>query len=239
MSTPLTKMEIIASCNVNALIEILRSELMANVAEIPQDLKENKAWLLWKTTEINPTTGKFNKIPFYPLSCQRRQGLQGGAGDLANLGTWDEVITAFNTDESFAGVGFAVLPGWNIVALDVDHCISNNKVRDDVAQIVDETYSEVSPSGTGIRAFWRGEAKNGQNKVSGFELYHSSQFVTVTGHWNTDGPIATLTDTKRAQLEALSLATDKPSKPSPSERLKETAKRDPRLQAVINEGLYE
>ena len=235
----MAKHEIVAACDVNALTHTLRSELMANAGAIPPELKGHKCWLLYKVTEINSTTGKFNKIPFYPYSRKKRQGSQGDTADLANLGTWDEAMTAFNSDRSFAGVGIGVLPCWNIVALDVDHCVANDKVRDDVALMVDETYSEISPSGTGIRAFWRGEAKNGKNNTGGFELYHSSQFVTITGNWFTDGPIAPLTAAKRSQLEALARSPDKPSKISSTDRLKEAAQNDPRLQAIIKAGLYE
>lgn len=239
MNAPMTKKEIIAACDVNALTKSLRSELMANMGNIPQELKEKKAWVVWKATEINPTTGKFSKIPYYPRSREKRHGVQGGAEDWENLGTWDEVMKAFNDDKSFAGVGIGVLPCWNIVALDVDRCVTDGQVRDDVALVADETYSEISPSGTGIRAFWRGEATNGKNNTDGFELYHSSQFVTITGNCFTDKPVAPLTAAKRAQLEALARAPAKPNKISSTERLKEVAAKDPRLQAIINAGLYE
>ena len=110
MNAPRTRAEIIASCDVSALTNSLRAELLKNVGEIPEDLKSLKAWLLWKVTEINPPTGKFNKIPFYPGSRDKRRGVQGEAADLANLGTWDEAMTAFNSDRLFAGVGIGVLP---------------------------------------------------------------------------------------------------------------------------------
>ena len=239
MNAPMTKHEIVAACDVNELTHTLRSELMANAGDIPTELKSRKAFLLWKTTEINPTTGKFNKIPFYPCSRKNRHGRQGDAADLANLGTWDEAMAALNADKSFAGIGIGLLPEWNIVALDVDHCVVNGKVRDDVAMLIDETYSEISPSGTGIRAFWRGEAKNGKNNATGFELYHSSQFVTITGNWFTDGPIAPLSNEKRSQLETLARSPVKPSKISSTDRIKEAAQNDPRLQAIIKAGLYE
>ena len=239
MNAPMTKHEIVAACDVNELTHTLRSELMANAGDIPTELKSRKAFLLWKTTEINPTTGKFIKIPFYPCSRKNRHGRQGDAADLANLGTWDEAMAALNADKSFAGIGIGLLPEWNIVALDVDHCVVNGKVRDDVAMLIDETYSEISPSGTGIRAFWRGEAKNGKNNATGFELYHSSQFVTITGNWFTDGPIAPLSNEKRSQLETLARSPVKPSKISSTDRIKEAAQNDPRLQAIIKAGLYE
>ena len=239
MNAPMTKHEIVAAGDVNALTHTLRSELMANAGDIPPELKGHKCWLLYKVTEINATTGKFNKIPFYPCSRKNRHGRQGDAADLANLGTYHEAMTTFNSDRSFAGVGIGILPCWNIVALDVDRCVANDKVRDDVASLIDETYSEISPSGTGIRAFWRGEAKNGKNNATGFELYHSSQFVTITGDWFTDGPIAPLTAEKRSQLETLARSPEKQSKISSTERLKESAQSDPRLQAIIKAGLYE
>lgn len=238
MNAPMTKREIVAVCDVNALTHFLRAELTSNFVNVPPELKAHKAWLLWRTTEIHPTTGKFNKIPYYP-SREKRHGGQGEAADLAKLGTWDEAIAAFNADKSFAGVGIGMLPCWNTTALDVDHCVIDGKIRDDVAALVDETYSEISPSGTGIRAFWTGEAKNGKNNAEGYELYSTSQFVTITGDWFTDGPIAPLSNEKRSQLEALARSPDKQGKASSADRLKESADTDPRLNAIVKAGLYE
>jgi hypothetical protein len=239
MNAPLTKAEAIAACDVPGLRCALRAALLANVDSIPGELKAIKGWLVWKATTIDPTRGKFNKIPIYPSSRQNRHGEQGSAADMANLGTWDEAMAALNDDKSLAGVGFALLPDFGVLALDVDHCVTDGKLRPDVDLLVDDTYAEFSPSGTGIRAFWLGEARDGKNHDTGYELFHSKGFVTITGNWIVGGPLPVLSDDMRVKLETLSRATGKSDKKGKTERLNEAAANDPRLKAIIAAGLYE
>jgi Protein of unknown function (DUF3987) len=246
VNAPMTKAEIIGTCNVLLLTRFLRDEFEKGKNHIPFNLKNCKGWLVWKITEINPTRGKFNKIPIYPRLRQNRHGEQGSETDRANLGTWDEACIAFNADKSLAGVGFAMLPSFDIVALDVDHCIVNGNLREDVDQLASDTYCEISPSGTGIRAFWQGGANDGKNHEKGFELFHSKGFVTVTGNqvdnlYHLCGleVVPQLDAGMRAELEKLSHSIGKISKASSSDRLKEAAENDPRLQAIIYAGFYE
>lgn len=246
MNAPITKAEVIVARDVAGLTNFLRAEFEIRKDNIPIDLKSCKGWLVWKITEINPTTGKFNKIPIYPNSRKNRHGKQGDFEDLANLGTWEEAYAAFSTDKSLAGVGFALLPSFNIVALDVDHCVSGGKVREDVDFLTSSTYCEISPSGTGVRAFWLGAASDGKNHDKGYELFHSKGFVTVTGnrveniHFLFDSvKIQQLDPSMKAKLEQLSQSAGKVSKMGTSEHLKEVAENDPRLQAIIDTGFYE
>nr|SPS06672.1 protein of unknown function [Candidatus Nitrotoga fabula] len=245
MRAPLTKSAAIAACNVPALIRLLRDELEKGEDNIPVELKNFKGWLVWKVTNINPATGKFNKIPLYPRSHKNRCGTQGSEADMANLGTWDDAIIAFRADRTLAGVGFAPLPSFGIVALDVDYCISDGRLRNEVELLTNNTYCEVSPSGTGIRAFWHGTARNGKNHETGYELFHSTGFVTITGNQRENiyyicgDVLPTLEASMQSELEKLSHSSGGAGKISMLEKLKETLGKDPRLQAIKDAGLYE
>ncbi|MEP6605768.1 MAG: DUF3987 domain-containing protein [Nitrosospira sp.] len=246
MNAPMKKTAVIATCDITALTLALRAELGEGKDNIPSYLKKLKGWLVWKLTEINPTTGKFNKIPLYPRLRRQRHGEQGGNADMANLGTWDEACAAIDADKSLAGVGFALLPPFGIVALDVDHCIEYGKLRGDVEELTRNSYCEISPSGTGVRAFWKGAASDGKNHDKGYELFHSQGFVTVTGNQVKNiyylcgfEAIPLLDPNMQAELEKLARATGKVGKVSISKRLKEAAENDPRLQAIIDAKLYE
>lgn len=165
-------------------IEQVTAKLRADIQldNIPPELKAHKAWLAWRIPRIDPVTGKIQKVPVYPRSGAQRNSTQGAPEDLANLGTFEDVVSRLKSDKSIAGVGFALLPQWGIVGLDVDHCVTGGVVREDAAKLTQCTYAELSPSGTGIRAFWRGSAANGKNHDTGFELFHEHSFVTVTGY---------------------------------------------------------
>jgi primase-polymerase (primpol)-like protein len=165
----------------SGLTQSLRGELKVNHANIPDELKALKAWVLWEITKIDPNTGKFDKVPSYPTG-KRRSGEQGSPEDRAQLGTFADAWAAFERNSRYAGIGLAMLPSGGFVAFDADHCIDASGAPPDyLAELVDETYAEISPSHTGIRAFWKGTAANGRNIPKGLELYSQKQFVTVTG----------------------------------------------------------
>ena len=111
--------------NVKDLVLKLRQQFNDFQVNIPDELKAIRAWLVWETTEIQPN-GKFNKIPVYPTT-GRRRGKQGLPEDLANLGTWADAVAAMENPK-YAGVGFACLPCFGIVALDLDHCRKDDEL---------------------------------------------------------------------------------------------------------------
>ena len=251
MSATMTKAEAIALRNVEALTACLRAELTSNKGNIPDDLKRIKGWVCWRVTAI-AQTGKFNKIPVLPDG-RNRHGEEGGEQDLANLGSWEQALSALIRDETLAGVGLAMLPRWGLVALDGDHCVEGGKIRPDAEQAADCTYCEISPSDGGIRAFWKGACTNGNNKELGFELYGEKQFVTVTGNvvqnvWTgilgstAAEPLPELDAELRAELEKLSTPSGRTSNSNnstKSERLNRGTANDPKLQAIHAAGLYE
>ena len=202
----MTQAEAIASGNAASLTISLRSALLRNAHNIPEALKRQKCWVLWRASQIDTVRRKFGKVPHYPVTKRTRSGQQGAEKDLANLGTWQEAWSAFESYPEFAGVGIAMLPEFGFVALDADKCAKNEGQQIDIANAVtdfsDTTYSELSPSGSGVRAFWLGSAHDGKNHNDGFELFHSKGFVTVTGDCLTKGEPEALTESMRTQLEA-------------------------------------
>jgi len=96
---------------------------------------------------------------------------------------------------NYEGVGLALLPGQGICALDFDHVVdpATGDVPREVLDIVSGTYTEFSPSGTGLRAFVKGDLGNHKSHSApgqpwGAEVFSSSGFCTFTGNsfWTTD-----------------------------------------------------
>lgn len=149
-------------------------------ARIPAALREVPGWLLWKAVPV-PGEDKPRKIPFYTNGSVRK-GAHGSADDRAHLSTFDTALAAYKKG-GYAGLGLAMLPEWKLVALDFDNCVKDGVVSAPVLELVGETYAEISPSGTGVRAFMRGACDNRKSldKVPAVEFFHSKGFVTLTG----------------------------------------------------------
>ena len=90
------------------------------------------------------------------------------------------------------GVGFVFDPEERIVGVDLDHCRDANseELEPWAAAIVDrlDSYTEVSPSGTGIHVLVEGELPQGRNRRGDVEMYDRDRFFTVTGAHLSETP---------------------------------------------------
>jgi len=147
----------------------------ANVEAIPSmDLTGLDRWVAHR-----------NKVP---VDCHT-----GSNGDVTNPATWVSYMTAvgFTTLHPDTGLGFVISGDDGIVGIDIDHCLVDGKVTDSrIQQISDriKTYAEVSPSGTGLHIYVRGQWPEGaRNKVKldggiAIEVYDRNRYFTVTGN---------------------------------------------------------
>lgn len=150
----------------------------------PEPLRALPGWLAWRY-ESHEAEPKPRKVPYY-VSGTRRYGEQGGPKDRSQLVTFAAARDAA-VRGNYDGVGFALLPDWGITALDVDHCVDpDGNLPPEIEEIVQKTYAEYSPSGTGIRAFFFGALGNNKSRADatryGLETFSSNGFVTFTGN---------------------------------------------------------
>lgn len=156
---------------------------------VPAPLRDLPLWLVW-TYEQFEGEDKPRKVPFY-VGRGKRYGEQGSAEDRGKLTTF-AMAREDAIRRGMTGVGFAPLEGEDVIALDFDKCVVDGRVDPAVLELVQGTYAEYSPSGTGVRAFFRGASHLVGNRKSaaregrfGVETFSSSGFVTVTG-WMLD-----------------------------------------------------
>ena len=150
--------------------------------------------------------GKWTKVP-----CNSR----GAACDAHFAPSWNDFSTAVGIAESQGlGIGF-VFNGDGIVGIDLDDCRNpdTGSVKQWAADIIAQlnTYSEVSPSGTGIKLFVRGELPTKFDKQYAHpdhdgevEIYKSGRFFTVTGN-RADGTPDDVQDRPAELRDVLSL----------------------------------
>ncbi len=144
-------------------------------AAVPDDLRSLRGWLHWR---YEPGPKKPLKVPYY-VDGAKRYGSQGSDQDRARLVTFNDAAAAAKPGY---GLGLAMLPDWGLVALDFDNVAVDGRVLPEVEELVACTYAEMSPSGNGVRAFMRGASENRKSREPyGFETFHSSGFVTITG----------------------------------------------------------
>jgi KaiC/GvpD/RAD55 family RecA-like ATPase len=152
--------------------------------EAPEDLRRLTGWLIWRYETVDGET-KPRKVPYY-TDGGRRHGQQGSQVDRAKLTSYAAARDSA-ARRNFDGIGFAMLPDWQITALDFDGCVdANGDIPSEVLEIVGRTYAEYSPSGKGVRAFVRGNLGNHKSHATleryGFETFSTTGYVTFTGH---------------------------------------------------------
>ncbi len=148
----------------------------------PPTLADKPGWLCWRLEQMADEK-KPRKVPYY-ANGEKRYGKQGTERDRAQLVTFDEAVAAVRRLGA-SGVGLALLPGLGVTALDFDHCVKDGVVDQEVEDMLIGTYAELSPSGTGVRAFVLGDFGNRKSHATpdqfGFETFSTKGFVTFTG----------------------------------------------------------
>jgi hypothetical protein len=153
--------------------------------KLPEALRNAKTWLVWRLTHV-PGEPKPRKVPYY-ISGAKRYGEQGTDKDRAQLVSFERAV-ATCIKGHYSGVGFAMLATNGLVALDFDNCVRDGVVDTAVLELVQGTYAEFSPSGTGVRAFFTGQVadRKDHNKKGAhpfaIEFFAAKGYVTVTGN---------------------------------------------------------
>lgn len=165
---------------------------MDDYANIPQDMKQLNHWVCWRYEERG---GKKTKVPYSVLS---------GAGAKSNEPlTWTSYSLAVEASRNYDGIGF-MFSGSSLVGIDLDHCLDNGELSPLAKEIVQElnSYTEISPSGSGLHIIARGQAPPGGNRSQalGLEMYSEGRYFTITGQVYSG-----LTDISEAQAAVNSL----------------------------------
>ncbi|MFC7130576.1 hypothetical protein [Haloferax chudinovii] len=143
---------------------------------LPPELVERDQWVCWRSEKRG---GKKTKIPVAPG--------EGSFASSTDPATWSDFETAlhFVTNERADGIGFVFTEDDPIVGVDLDDCRDpeTGDVDEDAQDIIDrlDSYTEISPSGTGYHVLIKGDLPEGRNRRGHIELYDTARFFTVTG----------------------------------------------------------
>lgn len=133
------------------------------------DLKNVDQWICWDNRNGRKT----------PV------GARGGVGSSTDPKTWGsyEEATAYAEANNLTGVGFVFTKDDAFCGVDLDDCITDGTVSDEALEIINElnSYTEISPSGTGVKIFGRcHDILKGRNRDK-LEAYTFGRFFAFTG----------------------------------------------------------
>ena len=151
---------------------------------IPQVLRDRPQWVVWR---FEQRSGRFTKVPYGVRSSQA-----ASSTDSATWSTYEEVVRSYQRG-GFTGIGYVFSAEDEFCGIDLDNSRDpeTGVLKPWAQQIVNDldSYTEVSPSGRGVKVFIKGgkpgdrcRRKHHDGEV---EIYDKDRFFTLTG-WRVD-----------------------------------------------------
>lgn len=169
-----------------------------NSETVPDELRTHDQWVTWR---YEWREDRWTKVPYNPNT-----GRKASSTDPSTWATFDRVLAHYSRS-GMDGIGFVVTADDPYVAVDLDDCIADNgELVAEAQKIVDQldTYTEISPSGRGIRIMARGTLPARGRKTApaskafkAIETYMDVRFVTITGQ-HLEGKPTTIADRELA-----------------------------------------
>lgn len=164
---------------------------MIDDTTIPAALIARPQWVVWRSEQRH---GRQTKVPYNART--------GQLAESDNPATWASFREASAAAKDFDGIGYVFSDDDPYTGIDLDDCIANEQIAPwaEALLLSLNSYSEVSPSGTGIKVWVEGKAptsaKPRKEKIpttlipvdapGTIEIYPTKRFFTVTG-WHVDG----------------------------------------------------
>lgn len=174
------------------------------IASIPEALTKLPRWGCWRYEDQGKA--KPGKPPF-----NIKTGSYASPTDPSTWSTFKDAVKAYKADE-YEGLSFFMAEEDGLVGVDLDECRNPNNKR--IAPWAEEiiyalnSYTEVSPSGRGVRIFLCGVnaslVKKGRHKGK-IEAYAVKKALTVTGNrlmGKKDHPLPATVEDRQDELEA-------------------------------------
>src|SRR5262245_6239382 len=156
----------------------VRAWLPLRAETIPLELRA-LPWVLWRAEPRGE--GKPTKVPYQVAAPTRR----ASSTDPTTWASFDDALEAFaSLGDRIAGIGVVLTAAGGVTCLDLDRVIDAEGTLDPRAEtIVDrcDSWTEISPSGTGLHVFVRGRVPRSL-RGSQIEIYCRERYIAVTGH---------------------------------------------------------
>jgi putative DNA primase/helicase len=188
---------------------------------IPAELRSHESWVCWRYHAR--ADGKPAKVPVIP-----QPDVAGTPANISDPETWRtfaDAVTCLATDERGAGelggIGFVFSENDPYMGIDLDGCVDENgEMAEWAAEIISrvDSYTEYSPSGTGVHIIVAGEVPSGGVRRGQTEMYDTARYFTMTG-LRVDGTPREIHDRQDA-IDALYAELTPEVRPEPRSELR-------------------
>ena len=151
----------------------------------PYPLRDRQIFVCWKFIYYNENGEPYTKPQKVPFSPHYDGRAKSSSRDGSHIKTWGTFEEACKAVDKYGYDGIGIMFGNGVMGIDIDGCIENGKISDTARDIITRvnSYTEYSPSGTGVHTLCFGTIPQGsRNDSIGLEMYPSGRFFTLTGH---------------------------------------------------------
>ena len=156
--------------------------------KIPAELRSLRQWIIWKAEPDKKDPSKINKVPYQAL----RPTSKAASTRENEWCSYDEALRA--SKKLNCGIGFVFSKDDEYSGVDLDHCRDpeTGEIESWAQEEINlfQTYTEISPSGSGVHLIVKGEVPPGRRKEGNIEMYSCGRYFTVTGNHLQGTPLA-------------------------------------------------
>ena len=146
---------------------------------VPLELQEIDQWVVW-AMESRDSDQKQTKIPKNSKTLRNAK-----TTSTDTWGSFEEACAACESHPELDGIGFVFTDNDPYVGIDLDGVVDretgilNELANDFVSNI--QSYTELSPSGTGLHIILRGHLSKAGSRKGPVEMYEKGRYFTFTG----------------------------------------------------------
>lgn len=150
---------------------------------IPEYVRKRDQWVLWRY-DWREDSSQWAKVPYCAWNLRHAK-----SDDSQTWSSFAVAMDAYHHNaKDFAGIGFVFSRTDDLCGIDFDNCVDREEDQFFLAPAATEwvnalnSYTELSPSGTGIHVICRAQVIAGRKDTkTGIEIYDSGRYFTFTG----------------------------------------------------------
>ncbi len=143
--------------NINLVNEIPPKPIPKHIqlGNIPDEMKKERRWACWRYRWDGK---KWTKPPISAITLGNAKN-----NDASTWATYDAALYQYQQEaNNLDGIGVMLGDGW--AGTDIDYCITDGNISEAAQEVITlfNTYTEVSPSETGVKIFYKADIGKGR-----------------------------------------------------------------------------